>query len=205
MMRWSRRSRAHRAAASRTTVARCPIFTPLSQALQLVADLRASGRIAVVFSRPTTHRTLQLKADDARVRNATPDEAAIVADYVDAFAREIGIMGHTAEQACAMFQFARGRPGRDRLHAARRIRADARPKAGSRCPPRDDPLGRLDSNRARRRDSRDGRDLRAPTACRMSRTCRRCITSTSSTWRCRTSSSTRRGRTCSRRGAQWPS
>jgi len=81
------------------------IFTPLSQALQLVADLRASGRIAVVFSRPTTHRTLQLKADDARVRNATPDEAAIVADYVDAFAREIGIMGHTAEQACAMFQF----------------------------------------------------------------------------------------------------
>ena len=67
--------------------------------------MRASGRIAVVFSRPTTHRTLQLKADDARVRAATPGEAAIVADYVDAFAREIGVMGHTAEQAGAMFQF----------------------------------------------------------------------------------------------------
>jgi hypothetical protein len=81
------------------------IFLPESQATQLVADVRASGRIAVVFSRPTTHRTLQLKADDARVRAATPGEAAIVADYVDAFAREIGLMGHTAEQAGAMFQY----------------------------------------------------------------------------------------------------
>ena len=80
------------------------IFLPQSQAVQLVADLRRSKRIAVVFSRPSTHRTLQLKADDARVRPATPEESAIVARYVDAFAREIGLLGHTAEQACAMFQ-----------------------------------------------------------------------------------------------------
>ena len=41
------------------------IYLPHSQALELVEDVRASGRIAVVFSRPSTHRTLQLKADDA--------------------------------------------------------------------------------------------------------------------------------------------
>ena len=80
------------------------IFVPQSQAAQLVADVVKSGRIAVVFSRPSTHRTLQLKADDARVRAATADERAIVARYVDAFAREIGLLGHTAEQACAMFE-----------------------------------------------------------------------------------------------------
>lgn len=80
------------------------IFLPQSQAAQLVADLRKCGRIAVVFSRPSTHRTLQLKADDARVRPATRDETAIVARYVDAFAREIELLGQTAEQASAMFQ-----------------------------------------------------------------------------------------------------
>ncbi len=93
-----------RVSADQRTVA---IFLPQSQVLPLIADLRASGRIAVVFSRPSTHRTLQLKADDARVRVATADETAIVARYVEAFAREIATLGHTAEQARAMFE-ARG-------------------------------------------------------------------------------------------------
>lgn len=80
------------------------IFLPQSQAGQLVADLSKCGHVAVVFSRPSTHRTLQLKGTDARVRPATRDESAIVARYVDAFAHEIALLGHTAEQACAMFQ-----------------------------------------------------------------------------------------------------
>ena len=63
------------------------------------------ARIAVVFSRPSTHRTLQLKADDARVRAATSDEAAIVATYVEAFGREIASLGHTDVQARTLFAF----------------------------------------------------------------------------------------------------
>jgi hypothetical protein len=81
------------------------IFLPLSQALQLVADVRRCARIAVVFSRPSTHRTLQLKGDDARVRAAGSDEAASIPAYVEAFAREIGLLGHTEEQARTMFEF----------------------------------------------------------------------------------------------------
>ena len=61
--------------------------------------------IAVVFSRPSTHRTLQLKADDARVRAVTSDEAAIVATYVEAFGREIASLGHTDVQARTLFAF----------------------------------------------------------------------------------------------------
>ena len=80
------------------------IFLPLSQAAEVVADVRRCARVAVVFSRPSTHRTLQLKADDARVRAATAEEAAIVARYVEAFSREIGPLGHTDDQARAIFQ-----------------------------------------------------------------------------------------------------
>jgi hypothetical protein len=81
------------------------IFLPPSQAAQLVADVRRCARIAVVFSRPSTHRTLQLKGDDARVRAATAEEAASVPGYVEAFAREIALLGHTDEQARTMFEF----------------------------------------------------------------------------------------------------
>jgi hypothetical protein len=79
------------------------VFLSLSQAVQLIADVRRCACIAVVFSRPSTHRTLQLKAADARVRAATSDEAAISERYVGAFGREIGLMGHTDEQARALF------------------------------------------------------------------------------------------------------
>lgn len=75
------------------------LYIALSHSVQLVADVRASGRIAVVFSQPSTHRTLQLKADDARVRALRRGEFAIVERYVDAFAAEIEPLGHTAEQA----------------------------------------------------------------------------------------------------------
>ena len=81
------------------------IVLPQGQATQLVADVKASGHIAVVFSRPSTHRTMQLKADDARVRPATQEEGASIARYVEAFGREIAALGHTHEQAVALFAF----------------------------------------------------------------------------------------------------
>jgi len=80
------------------------VFIPASQAAELVDDVSTSGRIAVVFSQPSTHRTLQVKADDARVRALRPDEAPIIARYVEAFAREIASLGHTEAQAHALFE-----------------------------------------------------------------------------------------------------
>ena len=78
---------------------RVTVFVAASQAPELVADLRACGRIAVVFSRPSTHRTLQLKGDDAVVRPPAAGEAAIPGRYAGAFAEDIGRLGHTAAQA----------------------------------------------------------------------------------------------------------
>jgi len=80
------------------------IFVIQSHSVELIDDIRTSRRVAVVFSQPSTHRTLQLKADDAQLRSLRDDERVIVARYVDAFAREIGRLGHTDGQARAVFE-----------------------------------------------------------------------------------------------------
>ncbi|HEY9104720.1 hypothetical protein [Chitinimonas sp.] len=42
------------------------VLLPRSQSLQLLRDVAASGQIAAVFSQPGSHRTVQLKGNDAR-------------------------------------------------------------------------------------------------------------------------------------------
>src|SRR3989338_7377095 len=48
-----------------------------SQCEVLLRDLEKSGQIAVVFTRPSTHRSLQIKGSDARLEAATPDDAQL--------------------------------------------------------------------------------------------------------------------------------
>lgn len=66
---------------------------------EVLADLRANGQIAVVFSQPTTDRTLQLKGHDATVAPCTADDAALAERYLQGFVDEIGKLGFTAEVA----------------------------------------------------------------------------------------------------------
>jgi len=73
-----------------------------SQSVQLLADLDASGAIAVVFSEPTTHRTLQLKGGDVRVEVPTADDLALLAPYADDFATELAAIGIEQEKARAL-------------------------------------------------------------------------------------------------------
>ena len=78
---------------------RVTVFLAASQAPQLLADIRACGRIAVVFSLPSTHRSFQLKSDDATARPPAAGELAVVHRHVEAFADEIAPFGHVPEQA----------------------------------------------------------------------------------------------------------
>src|SRR5215831_11057881 len=48
-----------------------------ASASQLLEGIRSSGQIAVVFGRPTTHQTIQLKGDDAVVVSAKKSEVRI--------------------------------------------------------------------------------------------------------------------------------
>lgn len=66
---------------------------------QVLADLRANGHIAVVFSEPTTHRTLQLKGIDAQVLDCDADGEALAERHLQRFIAELADIGLPAEVA----------------------------------------------------------------------------------------------------------
>lgn len=72
---------------------RVVILMSPSQCAALLSNLRAHGAIAVVFSRPSTHRTLQLKGDDAVVEPVRPDDLAIALRHHEALALDLANIG----------------------------------------------------------------------------------------------------------------
>jgi hypothetical protein len=64
--------------------------TPGAAALD---DVRRTGSIAVVFTQPSTHRTLQLKGHDARIVPPEPGDADLIECYVRAFAADVAAFG----------------------------------------------------------------------------------------------------------------
>ena len=61
--------------------------------------MAANRRIAVVFSEPSSNRTLQLKGHDAVVATCGPDDAALARRHLDGFAAAIGRLGFAHEVA----------------------------------------------------------------------------------------------------------
>lgn len=59
------------------------VDAPLSQ--DLLRDVGETGQVAVVFSDIVSHRTLQVKAADARVQLLDADDQQVVEAYVDRF------------------------------------------------------------------------------------------------------------------------
>lgn len=69
---------------------RVRLFLALAQATALVGDVRQNGLVAVVFTEPGTHRSLQLKGEAARIVRLRPDEGARMAAYRDAMVLQLG-------------------------------------------------------------------------------------------------------------------
>jgi hypothetical protein len=70
---------------------RVTVFVAATQSGALLADLQANSRIAVVFSQPSSHRTLQLKGHDAAFAAPVDDDLRVVALY------RIGMVGELAQ------------------------------------------------------------------------------------------------------------
>jgi hypothetical protein len=71
------------------------LFFSASQAADLLRDIRDNGAIAVVFSEPPTHRTVQLKGKDARVSPMLDGDLRIVESYCDAFVQSLEPLGYS--------------------------------------------------------------------------------------------------------------
>lgn len=69
------------------------IFVAATPAAALLDDIRGNGLIAVVFTQPSTHRTIQLKAGNARIVPLEAADDGIVRRYVDSFVADLLPLG----------------------------------------------------------------------------------------------------------------
>lgn len=88
-----------RAVGCRVSADRCSvtILFASTPAAALIDDIRRSGSIAVVFSQPSTHRTLQLKGTDARILPPEPGDQALMSRYTDSFIADLTPLGYPAQ------------------------------------------------------------------------------------------------------------
>jgi hypothetical protein len=68
----------------------------------VLENLRANGMIAVVFSQPSTHRTLQLKGADATIASAGSGDLATAREHLAAWTEDMQKIGYTSAFARAV-------------------------------------------------------------------------------------------------------
>lgn len=69
------------------------IFLARRQSRKLLQDLSTTGRIAVVFSQPSSHRTLQVKANRVQVRPMEAADHPLLDRYLLAMVQELIAVG----------------------------------------------------------------------------------------------------------------
>ena len=73
---------------------RVTVLLPGRACEDLLADMRTSDQIAVVFSEPSTHRTVQIKGDEIHIAPATRADLQLLDDYVERLTAEICQLGY---------------------------------------------------------------------------------------------------------------
>ncbi|HEX5804787.1 MAG TPA: hypothetical protein VFY31_00395 [Macromonas sp.] len=81
---------------------RITLLLAATPAADFLSDIAHNGRIAAVFSKPSTHRTLQLKGTDAQREALAPDDLALVRRFCTSFAAELVTIGVSAPAALAL-------------------------------------------------------------------------------------------------------
>lgn len=73
---------------------RVTVLLPGDQYPALIDALRQSRAIAVVFSQPSTHRTIQLKGVDAAIEPLAGGDAALAPRWLEGFTAELAALGY---------------------------------------------------------------------------------------------------------------
>lgn len=77
------------------------LYLPKNGSEALVEGVQLHRQLAVVFSQPGSHRTLQIKGRLLEVRAMRPDEAGHLAQYREGFVEELLPLGFSAEFCAA--------------------------------------------------------------------------------------------------------
>lgn len=78
------------------------VFLARKQSRQLLQDLAATGQLAVVFSEPSTHRSVQLKASRVDMRAAEAGDVPVLQAYLRSMEHELGQIGFDVSVARAV-------------------------------------------------------------------------------------------------------
>jgi hypothetical protein len=78
------------------------VFLAVARSRALLQDLRSGGAIAITFSRPKTHQTMQLKGRNAEVTPLRPNDRDVISAHSEAFCDEICALGYPDHFAQAM-------------------------------------------------------------------------------------------------------
>ena len=78
------------------------VYLVESQGREVLEQLRADGAIAVVFTKPRSHRTVQLKGSDARVFAPDPSELPAIDRQVEGFDAELRAIGFPDRFGCTL-------------------------------------------------------------------------------------------------------
>lgn len=81
---------------------RISVYLNRSASAQLLTDLRSSGQIAVVFSEPSSHRTVQVKAGGVELREATSADRPLLQRYLQAMEKQLERIGFGPRYTRAM-------------------------------------------------------------------------------------------------------
>lgn len=84
---------------------RVTVFVSAIQAATALECIRDTGSIAVVFSEPSTHRTVQLKGSDAVIGELSGDDLSIIERYRLSFAQELKPLGFIPTQIETLLAF----------------------------------------------------------------------------------------------------
>lgn len=69
------------------------VFIPNPTGEKTLANLRDNGRIALTFTRPYDHRSMQLKGAALSLRETSEEERPFLESYVEGWARHLELVG----------------------------------------------------------------------------------------------------------------
>lgn len=118
---------------------RVTVYVSTTKAAQVLRDIEASGVLAAIFTRPSTHRALQPKGRDPVIEPIKPEEAADVEADVEGFVADIVSIGYTKEEGHAYVGDGQGETIAVRFTPTAGFVQTPGPKAGARLEPAQQP------------------------------------------------------------------
>lgn len=81
------------------------VYLSRSQSGQLLRDIASTGRLSVLFTQPKSHRSVQVKGEGARIRDADASDQPALELYMASMEQELALIGYGSAFARAAYSY----------------------------------------------------------------------------------------------------